>query len=208
MTKTSATVFASLNCGSPTDATPLEALHAVVDPLRRVRVAVHVDDDRDRAVEARPEALGEQVVRAAGGLLPSAAFPDRTRPGGRAPRYRPTPAGRAARRRTRHARERSRSAPSERSGSSRERPPSRRSACRNGTFSRSILCPSFASTAMSNEFAISTVVRTPSAEPMPSFVTKSRPKNARPVTEMATVSPAKSTARPAEAPASAAASTW
>ena len=41
---------------------------------------------------------------------------------------------------------------------------------------------------------------------MPSFVTKSRPKNARPVTEIATVTPAKSTALPAEAPASAAAS--
>ena len=41
---------------------------------------------------------------------------------------------------------------------------------------------------------------------MPSFVTKSRPKNASPVTEIATVRPAKSTARPAEAPASAAAS--
>ena len=41
---------------------------------------------------------------------------------------------------------------------------------------------------------------------MPSLVTKSRPKNARPVTEMATVRPAKSTARPADAPASAAAS--
>jgi hypothetical protein len=59
---------------------------------------------------------------------------------------------------------------------------------------------------MSSEFAISTVVRTPSAEPMPSLVTKSRPKKASPVTEIATVRPAKSTARPAEAPASAAAS--
>ena len=76
----------------------------------------------------------------------------------------------------------------------------------NGTFSRSILCPSFASTAISSEFAISTVVRTPSADPIPSFVTKSRPKKARPVTEIATVSPAKMVARPAEAPASAAAS--
>ena len=75
-----------------------------------------------------------------------------------------------------------------------------------GTFSRSILCPSFASTAISSEFAIRTVVRTPSAEPMPSFVTKSRPKMARPLTEIATVRPANSTARPAEAPASAAAS--
>ena len=71
---------------------------------------------------------------------------------------------------------------------------------------RSTRCPSFASAAMSSEFAISTVVRTPSAEPMPSFVTKSSPKNASPLTEMATVSPAKSVARPAEAPASAAAS--
>ena len=51
-----------------------------------------------------------------------------------------------------------------------------------------------------------TVVRTPSAEPMPSFVTKSSPNSASPLTEIATVSPAKSTARPAEAPASAAAS--
>ena len=41
---------------------------------------------------------------------------------------------------------------------------------------------------MSSEFAIRTVVRTPSAEPMPSFVMKSRPKNARPLTEIATVS--------------------
>ena len=68
------------------------------------------------------------------------------------------------------------------------------------------MCPSFASTAISSEFAISTVVSTPSAEPMPSLVTKSSPKNASPVTEIATVKPAKSTARPAEAPASAAAS--
>jgi hypothetical protein len=54
--------------------------------------------------------------------------------------------------------------------------------------------------------AISTVVSTPSALPIPSFVTKSSPKNASPLTEMATVRPAKSTARPADAPASAAAS--
>ena len=77
---------------------------------------------------------------------------------------------------------------------------------RNGTFSRSTLCPSFASTAISSEFAISTVVSTPSALPIPSFVTKSRPKKASPVTEIATVTPAKIVARPAEAPASAAAS--
>ena len=40
---------------------------------------------------------------------------------------------------------------------------------------------------MSSEFAMSTVVSTPSAEPIPSFVTKSRPKNASPDTEIATV---------------------
>ena len=77
---------------------------------------------------------------------------------------------------------------------------------RKGTFSRSTLWPSSASTASSSEFAMSTVVRTPSALPIPSFVTKSRPMNASPVTEIATVSPAKITARPADAPASAAAS--
>ena len=77
---------------------------------------------------------------------------------------------------------------------------------RNGTLSRSTLWPSSARTASRKEFASSTVVRTPSALPIPSFVTKSRPKNASPVTEIATVSPANSTARPAEAPASAAAS--
>ncbi len=59
---------------------------------------------------------------------------------------------------------------------------------------------------MSSEFAMRTVVRTPSAEPTPSFVTKSRPKKARPLTEIATVKPAKIVARPADAPASAAAS--
>ena len=59
---------------------------------------------------------------------------------------------------------------------------------------------------MRSEFASRTVVSTPSAEPIPSLVTKSSPKNARPDTPIATVRPAKSTARPAEAPASAAAS--
>ncbi len=77
---------------------------------------------------------------------------------------------------------------------------------RNGTLSRSTLCPRSRSTAIRSEFAISTVVSTPSALPIPSFVTKSSPKNASPVTEIATVTPAKMTARPAEAPASVAAS--
>ena len=53
---------------------------------------------------------------------------------------------------------------------------------------------------------MSTVVNTPSELPIPSLVTKSRPMNASPATEIATVSPAKITARPADAPASAAAS--
>ena len=42
---------------------------AVDDPLWRGLVAVHVDDDRDRRVEAGPEALGQQVVRLARRLL-------------------------------------------------------------------------------------------------------------------------------------------
>ena len=77
---------------------------------------------------------------------------------------------------------------------------------RNGTFSRSILWPSFASTAISSEFAISTVVRTPSARADAELRDEVEPEEREPVTEIATVSPAKSTARPAEAPASAAAS--
>ena len=59
----------------------------------------------------------------------------------------------------------------------------------NGTLSRSILWPSSPSTAISSEFAISTVVSTPSALPIPSFVTKSSPMNASPETEIATVRP-------------------
>ena len=47
----------------------LEPADTVVDPLRRPRVALDVDDDRDRAVEARPEPLGEEVVRAPRGLV-------------------------------------------------------------------------------------------------------------------------------------------
>ena len=47
----------------------LDALDALVDPLRRLRVAADVDDDRDRAVEAWAEALGEEVVRAPARLL-------------------------------------------------------------------------------------------------------------------------------------------
>ncbi len=76
----------------------------------------------------------------------------------------------------------------------------------NGTFSRSILVPSSASTAIRSELAIRTVVSTPSELPIPSFVTKSSPISASPEIEIATVSPANSTARPADDPASAAAS--
>ena len=46
----------------------VEGLHAVEDPLWRLLVAVDVDDDRDRAVEAGAEALRQQVVRSAAGL--------------------------------------------------------------------------------------------------------------------------------------------
>ena len=69
VTKTIATVSSSLNCGSPADATPSRFAHAVIEALRRLLVTVHVDDDRDRPVEARPEAVGEQVVRPPRGLL-------------------------------------------------------------------------------------------------------------------------------------------
>ena len=44
------------------------ARDAVVDLLWGLRVAVDVDDDGDRAVEAGPEALGEEVVGAAARL--------------------------------------------------------------------------------------------------------------------------------------------
>ena len=71
---------------------------------------------------------------------------------------------------------------------------------------RSILWPSSDSTAGSSELASSTAVSTPSALPMPSLVMKSMPITARPVIEMATVTPAKITARAAVAPAAAAAS--
>ena len=53
---------------------------------------------------------------------------------------------------------------------------------------------------------MSTVVSTPRALPTPRMVTNVSPMKASPVTEMATVTPAKITARPAVAPASAAAS--
>ena len=56
--------------------------------------------------------------------------------------------------------------------------------------------PSSESTAGSSEFASSTAVSTPRALPIPSFVMKSRPISARPVIEIATVTPAKITARP------------
>ena len=47
----------------------LQALNVVVDPLGCLRIAVDVHDDRNRAVEARAEALREQVVGSAARLL-------------------------------------------------------------------------------------------------------------------------------------------
>ena len=207
VTKTMATVFASLNCGSPADATPSRSLHAVVDPLRRLLVAVHVDDDRDRAVEARPEALGEQVVGPAGRLLVrlralvgrarAARAPTSTR--ARGPR------------------------PSRTTNTTFACAVTNRPQRAIGVFSRAAsessiwrqerhlqpvdLVPEL----RQNRDAAASSRSAPwsgrrAREPMPSLVTKSRPKNARPVTEIATVRPAKSTARPADAPASAAAS--
>ena len=46
-----------------------EGAHAVDDSLRRLLVAVDVDDDRDGSVEPWAEALGQQVVRLARRLL-------------------------------------------------------------------------------------------------------------------------------------------
>ena len=47
----------------------VQVAHVVVDALRRALIAIHVDDDRDRAVEAGAEALRKQVVRPPGRLL-------------------------------------------------------------------------------------------------------------------------------------------
>ena len=71
---------------------------------------------------------------------------------------------------------------------------------------RSILWPSIASTAGSSVFARITAVSTPSAPPTPMTVMNWSPIANRPVIEMATVMPAKITARPAVAAAAAAAS--
>ncbi len=199
-----ATVFSSLNCGSRDGGHALEALHAVVDLLRRLRIVVHVHDDREWAVEAGAEALGEQVVGLAGRLLLRLRALVRSAQTNERRRRRQGQDRRAARPRTRLAREPSRTGPSGRScvfsraglgvvdraagtAPSAGRPCARAAAARrSGASSRS--APSSGRRAR---------------EPMPSLVTKSRPKKARPVTEIATVRPAKSTARPAEAPASA-----
>ena len=63
----------------------VEPTHAAVDPLRGAAVAVDVDDDRDRAVEAAAEALPRAGRRRAAPSAASAASPGRTRRGGRAP---------------------------------------------------------------------------------------------------------------------------
>src|SRR4029077_18724101 len=47
----------------------LEPEDTVVQPLRSSRVTLDVDDDRDRPVEARPEPLCEEVVRATRRLI-------------------------------------------------------------------------------------------------------------------------------------------
>ncbi len=72
---------------------------------------------------------------------------------------------------------------------------------RNGTFRRSIRVPISDSRPGSRNVAYSTAVSTPSAPPMPSFVMNGMPITARPVIEIATVTPAKITARPAVAAA-------
>ena len=80
------------------------------------------------------------------------------------------------------------------------------SACGSRMPPRSILWPSIASTAGSSVFARITEVSTPSAPPMPMTVMNRIPIVKRPRIEIATVMPAKITARPAVAAAPAAAS--
>ena len=197
VTKTIATVFSSLNCGSPTEATSVEALHAVVDPLRRLRVALDVDDDRDRAVEAGPEALGEQVVGAAARLLAWAACPGRRRRGARAPTS--TPARRSAAATTGKTTRALRGDEPAPAGDERllarrlrvvERRQERHLEPVDLVPEQRAARPAAASSRSARWSARRGRCR------CPSLVTKSRPMNARPVTEIATVRPAKSTARP------------
>ena len=101
-------------------------LHAVVDLLRRLLVAVDVDDDRDRAVEAGAESLRQEVVGPAGGLLLGLGAlvgrteaDERRRAGEREARHQSD-------RGTRPSHGRSRSGPSGRSESSPAPPRSRR----------------------------------------------------------------------------------
>ena len=106
----------------------VEVPHAVVDALRRLGVPVHVDDDRDRAVEAGRRSRRRGGRTRAARSARWAACPGRRRRGEQAPtwpRARPRP---AAARRTRACGSSSRTGPSERSASARAPPRSRRSA--------------------------------------------------------------------------------
>ena len=76
----------------------------------------------------------------------------------------------------------------------------------NGSLSRSTRCPRSARTAGSSVTATATEVSTVRDAPMPILVMKSRPTVASPTIEIATVVPAKITARPAVEAASPAAS--
>ena len=58
-----------IELGLRTEATSFVPWTPSYDLLRRLLIALDVDDDRDRPVETRPEARGEQVVGAATRLL-------------------------------------------------------------------------------------------------------------------------------------------
>ncbi len=72
---------------------------------------------------------------------------------------------------------------------------------RNGTRPRSMRCPTLARIAGSRVTAVITATITVMAVPRPSLVTNGIPMSMRPEIEIATVSPAKITARPAVVPA-------
>ena len=159
----------------------VEALDAVVDPLRRLLVAVHVDDDRDRPVEAGAEALREQVVRPPGRLLRRLrALVGRTQADERRRRGEREPT--SSERRREH--DLARCAVTKRPQRAIERPLPRRLRVVQRRQERQLepvdLVAEQSQHGISSEFASSTVVSTPSALPIPSFVTKSSPKNASP----------------------------
>ena len=195
MTGTWAVSPASLTSGGATVATPGSSAMAAGHLVRGLRVVRLVDGDEQRPVEARAEALGQQVVGLAGrGVL---------RVGAGVGRAEPLVGSRQGQQE--HDRER---AHGEALGVPRDEAapavegtgaPARRPSSSGGSGSRpqSTRCPMTASSAGSSVTAVTTAPTTVIAAPRPSLVTNGMPTTARPEIETATVSPAKRTARPA-----------